>query len=114
MIRKSILAAVVGAMALPAVAGGTKHHYHNYGTYGPTGNVIVVSCYRGPWNEVIWDRPNPVFVDSLVAVGYDFSTASAIAERVCKDQALVGDEAGLKANMERIWRDPSSHRRHNN
>ncbi len=100
-------------MGLPAMAGGARYEYHNYGSYGPTGNVIVVSCYRGPWKEVIWDRPNPVFIDSLVSVGYDFSTATSIAERICRDQGLVGNSAALKANMERIWSDPASHRRHN-
>jgi hypothetical protein len=62
---------------------------------------------------VIWDRPNAVFVDTLVAVGYDFSTAHAIAERICRDRNLVGNPEGLKAAMERIFADPSSHRKHN-
>jgi hypothetical protein len=46
-------------------------------------------------------------------VGYDFSTAHAIAERICRDNALVGNPEGLKAEMERIFADPSSHRKHN-
>lgn len=103
----------MAAMAVPAMAGPKKHGHYQYGTYGPTGYQIVVSCYRGPWKEVIWDRPNAVFVDTLVSVGYDFPTATAIATRVCRDQDLVGQPGALKANMERIWRDPASHRRHN-
>lgn len=113
MIKNLGVAAVIAAMGLPAMAGGNAHGHHNYGAYGPTGNQIVVSCYRGPWKEVIWDRPNAVFVDSLVSVGYDFSTAAAIAERVCRDQTLVGNPGALKANMENIWHQPGSHRRHN-
>ncbi|HBB81757.1 MAG TPA: hypothetical protein DC031_00455 [Sulfitobacter sp.] len=111
---KTILAtAVTGLLALPAFAEGVKYAYHNQGKAHPTGNVIHVSCYRGPWNDVIWDRPNSVFVDSLVAVGYDFSTAHAVAERICRDDKLVGNPAGMKAAMERIFADASSHRKHN-
>ena len=114
MIKKLVLAATLTALGLPALAGGSHYEQHHYGSYGHSGNVIVVSCFRGPWNEVIWDRPNAIFVDSLVNVGYDFPTASAIAERVCRDQNLVGNPGALKSNMERIWRDPASHRRHTN
>ena len=50
---------------------------------------VTVSCFRGPWQEVIWDRPNPVFIDSLVNVGYTFPEAHAIGERVCRDASTV-------------------------
>jgi hypothetical protein len=113
MIKTVIATALAGMLALPAYAGNVKYAYHKHGEAGPKDNVIRVSCFRGPWNEVIWDRPNAVFVDSLVAVGYDFSTAHAIAERICRDNALVGNPEGLKAEMERIFADPSSHRKHN-
>ena len=79
MMKMLLATAVTGLLAMPAFAGGVKYAYHNQGKAHPTGNVIHVSCYRGPWNDVIWDRPNSVFVDSLVAVGYDFSTAHAVA-----------------------------------
>lgn len=110
---KMILAAVLAVTAVPAFADNVRYKYHNHGSYGPTGRTIVVSCERGPWKEVIWDRPNAVFVDSLVAVGYDFSTASAIATRVCRDQNLVGRPGAMKSTMEQIFNDPQSHRRHN-
>ena len=113
MMKKAIAIAVMAALAGPAMAGGKKHKDYNYGAYGPTGHQIVVSCYRGPWREVIWDRPNAVFVDTLVSVGYDYSTASAIATRVCRDQSLVGNPGAMGATMRQIWRDPASHRRHN-
>ncbi|WP_323765592.1 hypothetical protein [Marinovum sp.] len=112
MKKAIVLAAVVAALAAPAIAGG-KHHKKHHAEYGPTGNRIVVSCFRGPWNEVIWDRPNAVFVDSLVSVGYEYPTAHAIAERVCRDKALVGNPEGLKATMLSIYRDRASHRKHN-
>ncbi|NUH67202.1 hypothetical protein HTT03_18100 [Sulfitobacter sp. S0837] len=113
MMKTMLATAVAGLLALPAFAGGVKYAYHNQGVAVPTGNVIHVSCYRGPWRDVIWDRPNSVFIDSLVAVGYDFPTAHAIAERVCRDDRLVGNPAGLKAHMERIFADAASHRKHN-
>lgn len=52
--------------------------------------TIVASCFRGPLKHVIWDRPNPEFIDSLVGYGYSYEAAFAIAERVCRDQTGVG------------------------
>lgn len=60
--------------------------------------VITVSCFRGPTAAVIWDHPRPVFIDSLVAVGYDYNTATSIAERICRDADGVGNEEHLKAS----------------
>lgn len=114
MFKKACAAILAAAVIAPvAAAAGSKHHHYHHGAYGPTGHQIVVSCFRGPWKEVIWDRPNAVFIDTLVSVGYDFSTAQAIGERVCRDDRLVGDPAALKATMEKIWYDRASHRRHN-
>jgi len=91
--------------AAPAAAHewGTAYRY-------TTGHVIVVSCWRGPWKQVIWDRPNANFIDSLVGVGYDYPTSSAIAERICRDQNLVFNPEGLKAEMHRIYRTSPAHR----
>jgi hypothetical protein len=104
MIKKLVLAVAMGVLALPALAGNSQYEYRNYGSYGGGGGVIVVSCYRGPWKEVIWDRPNAVFIDSLVDVGYDYSTAAAIGERICRDQNLVGNPGALRASMQNIVR----------
>ena len=99
-------------MALPAVAGGSKYEHRHYGSYGAGGGGIVVSCYRGPWKEVIWDRPNAVFIDSLVNVGYDYSTAAAIGERICRDKNLVGNPGALGASMANIVRSQGGQRRY--
>lgn len=64
--------------------------------------VVTVSCFRGPWQEVIWDRPQPIFIDSLMNAGYSLATAQAIAERACRDPSLVGDREGLKAEGYRL------------
>lgn len=67
------------------------------------GNTLIVSCFRGPWKDVIWDRPNSNFIDSLIDFGYDYPNAHAIAERICRDDHLVGNKAAMKAEMIRIY-----------
>lgn len=80
-------AALGGALLLASVAPAAATNYH----YPAVVNTIyvTVSCFRGPWTEVIWDRPNPIFIDSLVSAGYSFSEAQAIGERVCRDASTV-------------------------
>lgn len=94
-----VAAAAMGLSAVPAAADG--HHGHRPGAVA---HVITVSCYRGPWDDVIWDRPNPVFLDSLVAAGYSFPEAHAIAERVCRDPSAVGQTGVLTDTMQGILR----------
>ena len=60
----AILAAALTVAASTASAHTTKYVYGD----GAHAGMIVVSCFRGPWEEVIWDRPEPVFIDSLVGV----------------------------------------------
>lgn len=97
---KGVVAALlaVAGLAAPAGAQGLTGSLEAAAGEG----VVVVSCYRGPWRRTIWDRPEPVFVDSLVGVGYDYGSAEAIGERVCRDEALVGDAEALRAEVERI------------
>ena len=83
--------------------GGCQADSYGY-RHGATSHVITVSCYRGPWDDVIWDRPNPVFIDSLVNAGYSFPEAHAIAERVCRDPAAVGQSGVLRSTMNQILR----------
>ena len=71
------------------------------GSYTVQGVTIVVSCFRGPWRNVIWDRPNAVFYDSLIAAGYSPATANALGIRVCRDQSLVGN---LENNISEVRR----------
>jgi len=96
-------------------AGKNNTHDHNvpFKPHVHEKTVITVSCFRGPTTDVIWDRPNSVFIDSLVNAGYDFSTAHAIGERVCRDHDLVGKPGALKAAMEKIFFDSASHRNAN-
>lgn len=94
-----VLGTLAAALAVPAFAQRLEPLAGNYWTQGGT---VVVQCFRGPWREVIWDRPEAKFIESLVGVGYDYPSAFAIANRICRDITLVGDDAALKAAMERI------------
>lgn len=76
-------AILLGTASLPATA--TTYEYRTV----VNTIQITVSCFRGPWTEVIWDRPNAVFIDSLVNAGYTFPEAHAIGERVCRDASTV-------------------------
>ncbi|OWU85768.1 hypothetical protein ATO6_02315 [Oceanicola sp. 22II-s10i] len=106
--KKLLLAAAcLAGFAAPAAAHGNKVYKYTYQTH-----TIVVSCFRGPWKEVIWDRPNSVFVESLVEVGYDYPSAHAIAERICRDDRLVGNPDGLKSTMEKIFYESPEYRSH--
>ena len=106
--KRFALAAVLAAGAAgPALADHSHHGNGSSSAYqmGSGQLVVTVQCFRGPWREVIWDHPEAVFVDSLVNVGYDYPTAHAIAERVCRDYRLVDDLEGLRDEMYRILRD---------
>lgn len=97
MTRPFIGAAVIIALCSPAAAdkalGG-----------GADGRAtITVSCFRGPLDVVVWDRPRAVFIDSLVAAGYDYAEATAIGTRVCRDEALLNDRGALASEMRRIY-----------
>ena len=108
-----VIAAFAAALSSPAWAHGannTHHHPHLDRPHVHERTVIEVSCFRGPWKAVIWDRPNSTFVDSLVSAGYTFATAHAIAERVCRDDRLVNNPGALKATRERMFHDAASHR----
>lgn len=91
----AIALAALAGFASPAIAGG--------GGSKAEPPVIYVSCFRGPWKEVIWDRANPVFIDSLIKVGYDYPSAHAIGERICRDASLVDNPEGMKAEMIRVF-----------
>ena len=95
---KTTLPAVAAAAGLSALAGAAN-------ATDVTPGVVTVSCFRGPTDYVIWDHPNSVFIDSLIAVGYDFPTASALAERICRDAAGVNNPTLLKAETEEALRE---------
>lgn len=64
--------------------------------------AITISCFRGPTSNVIWDRPNAVFVEDLVRVGYTYPQAHAIGERVCRDEYGVGNHDHMRMSLVEI------------
>lgn len=95
MRRVIIAAALLSAMASQVSAEAYK--------LTADGHTLIVSCFRGPWTDVIWDRPNSNFIDSLIDFGYDYPNAHAIAERICRDDRLVHNKEAMKAEMMRIY-----------
>jgi hypothetical protein len=69
---------------------------------GSNPEAITVSCYRGPLTDVIWDRPNAIFVDSLMRRGYSIEQAEAIGNRVCRDEYGVNDPDHMIATLTRL------------
>lgn len=99
MFKLSPLSAVFLALSsLPSTAHELQHHSH----VRTQGNVITVACYRGPWDQVYWDRGLPAFYDSLTRAGYSPERAQAIADRVCRDQTLVGNPDALRREALRV------------
>lgn len=99
MFKLSSISALFLALAsVPGAAHELEHHSHV--TY--SSNVITVACYRGPWNQVLWDRGLPEFYDSLTNAGYTSERARAIADRVCRDQRLVGNPDALRNEALRV------------
>lgn len=96
MIRFFGAVLVLSGLAAPAVASSDNSYAQQ------SAPRVVVSCYRGPWQQVIWDHPNAVFVDSLVDIGYSIERAEAIADRICTDASLVNNPEALKATTEAI------------
>ena len=70
---------------------------------GTTGSEFLISCYRGPWKDTIaWDRPNAVFVDELMEIGYSSAQAISIGKRVCRDEYGIGNHEYMKATLARL------------
>ncbi|MEM9911758.1 MAG: hypothetical protein AAF922_13335 [Pseudomonadota bacterium] len=66
------------------------------------GDEVLVSCFRGPWNQVIWDRANPEFITSLEATGMDAVEARVIADSLCRDPRLVNNPENMAAEVRRV------------
>ena len=69
---------------------------------GTNPGVITISCFRGPSSNVIWDRPNAVFIEDLVRQGYSYPQAHAIGERICRDEWGVNQPEYLKTSLLKI------------
>ena len=120
LIATAALAAVLmtGQTTAPAFAhdvrGGAPHAHGHVNTRPhthPNARVIYqqirIKCFRGPLAVTAWDHPEAIFVDDLVAIGYDNTEAWAIGNRVCKDSAAYGSADRLRASLQQaIAQDP--------
>ncbi|WP_371154761.1 hypothetical protein [Jannaschia sp. 2305UL9-9] len=103
MARKTTgLLSVAAALILSLPPTAKAHHHH--ARVQAEGVQITVSCARFSLRGVIWDKPQAVFIDDLVRVGYTFERATAIGMRICRDEALVGNTAAMGATMRNILR----------
>jgi len=102
----AVCAALLAVSAAAPALAHDKHHHHKH-SHNVTYNTvqITVACYRGPWEQVYWDRGLPAFYDSLTRAGYSPERAQAIADRVCRDQTLVGNTEALRREASRIIRE---------
>lgn len=96
---KKIIAVLAVFLATPAMSHDFVKKTKVRHMSGPQ---IVVACYRGPWNEVIWDRALPEFYDSLRAAGFSPGTADAIGNRICRDERLVGRPEVMRREAMRL------------
>lgn len=104
LIAAAMLLGMAGAGAAHDIGSGAQPHGHilnrAHSHSGPTiTQQVRINCYRGPWRETIWDHPRGEFIDDLMMLGYDYTNASAIAYRVCRDVTNVGNVAGQKAAL---------------
>ncbi|SDK95834.1 hypothetical protein [Aliiruegeria lutimaris] len=88
--KKTIIAALVTGLALPMASAALADSLDSPVDNNP--HQINVSCYRGAFTNVVaWDRPNPVFIEDLVEIGYSYPEAASIGERICRDIRGVRD-----------------------
>ncbi len=98
--RASILiAGFAASAALFSGAAAAQDLPTRPGTDAP---AITISCFRGPWTDVIWDKPNAVFLEGLVRIGYSQEEAYAIGRRVCRDEYGIDEPEYLVATLRRI------------
>jgi hypothetical protein len=112
-------ALALAMFAAPAIAHDTgTPHAHGHINKRPHAHAgaprivkqVRISCFRGPLAVTAWDHPEAVFIEDLIAIGYDYVQAWAIGERVCKDSAGVGDPDRLSdALLNAIEQMPSDH-----
>ena len=108
--KTAAIAAICIALTATGVGAGTKV---NPSKSDDDPGQITISCFRGPWKDVIWDRPNAVFIDDLVQIGYTLTEASWLAERVCRDEYGVYDEEYIVDRFKKLLAEnpPSTKRR---
>ena len=95
-----ITLAAASLLAVPTLAAA--HVRHAPAAVRPM--TIQISCFRGPWREIIWDRAEARFTDDLVAYGYSYAEADAIGTRICRDPEGVDNPQNLVGVLRGILR----------
>lgn len=96
ILRSALGLALAGMLPLSAAA-------IEYPTQpGTKPGQITISCFRGPFEVVVWDRPNAVFVDDLVRLGYEYPQAYAIAQTVCRDEYALHNEGYMIQRLHQL------------
>lgn len=107
--KTTVSAFAITALALAtfvsATAFTTAPAAANNVASGAGGLRITVKCARYLSRGVIWDRALPVFLDDLTRAGYTLEQAQAIGNRVCRDEAGVGNTRVMGEIMRRILRE---------
>ena len=92
-------------LIIPTLAPTPASAHARHGQAGAERVTIRIDCFRGPWHEIIWDRPEVNFTDDLVSYGYSFAEAEAIGYRVCRDPQGVDDPDYLVGTLRGLLRD---------
>ncbi|PTX56029.1 hypothetical protein C8N43_0679 [Litoreibacter ponti] len=93
----------LAVLALGSTVGvASAHELHNHSHVKTKTISITVACYRGPWEQVYWDRAKPEFYDSLTRAGFSPERAQALGDRVCRDQALVNNPEAMRREASRL------------
>lgn len=94
-----LMATVAAALSLSSGATLAQQFPSKPGANAPD---FTISCFRGPWRQVIWDRPNAIFLDDLVKLGYTETEALSIGTRICRDEYGVGQPDYLMATLREL------------
>ncbi len=65
---------------------------------------IIVECYRGPLDRVVWDKAEPNFINSLIDAGYSNSQAVVFADGICRNPDLLRNPSKIRAAVLRELR----------
>ncbi|SFI87334.1 hypothetical protein [Jannaschia pohangensis] len=106
--KSIVYAAITATVAALATTAATADHRIHPAAQPIT---ITVSCARYISKQVIWDRPMPIFLDGLITAGYTPERAESIGNRICRDEAFVGNMEGAGARMQQYLRDNPPARR---
>lgn len=96
-LKHFVPAVMAGVMAAGAASAQSMPSPHDNDPL-----TITISCYRGPSQTVAWDRPNSVFIEDLIQLGYSRAEASVIGEHICRDEYGVRNPSHQRAQLRQI------------